>query len=289
MPVRKAEKTIEATLESIARQCRDLNAELIIAVSETDPTSGLLRRMDRRGGRVLFRPGPAGIPQLRRDAVRATKATYIVIAEDHIIVPDGWLKGLVDALEQHEADVSGGGVTQGLNHYAGWAQYFTRYAKFMPPHAEGPAKMLPGNNACYRRTVFDDNRNLLEEGFWEAEFNQAVSKGRRFWMCADLAVEQHQHRGMFAYIGLRYDHGRCYGARRYRSASAAERRKLIAQSPLIPLVLFVRSARAVLQQDRHRARFLFCCPLLVLYFLAWGVGEMVGYLKGAGGSCAKTD
>ena len=289
LPVRQAEATIEATLASLLPQCQSLNAELIVAVSETDPTAALLRSINTRGARVLYKPGLTSIPQLRRAAVLATEADFIVIVEDHVTVPDGWLRGLVDAIDQHNVDVSGGGVNQGLTHYAGWAQYFTRYSNFMAPLNEGPTKMLPGNNACYRRKVFDDNRNLLKEGFWEAEFNHEISAEKAFWMCSNLSVTQHQHRGLLAYIPLRYRHGRCYGARRYQTTAPADRRKLVVQSPLIPLVLFVRAARAVFNKSHHQARFLSCCPLLAIYFLAWGVGEMIGYLRGAGGSCAQTD
>ena len=289
LPVRQAQATIEATIASIAPQCLQLNAELIIAVSETDPTAALLHCINTGSARILFEPGLMGIPQLRLAAVLATEANYIVIVEDHVTVPDGWLSGLVDAIERNNVDVCGGGVLQGLTHYAGWAQYFTRYSNFMPPVSEGPTKMLPGNNACYRRKVFEENRHLLSEGFWEAEFNHEIGKGKSFWMCANLPVMQHQHRGMFNYIPLRFRHGRCYGARRYRATPLTARSQLIAQSPLIPLVLFVRAARAVFGKGRHQVRFLACSPLLALYFLAWGIGEMTGYIRGAGGSCDQTD
>ena len=289
LPVRLAEATIEATIASLVPQCLELDAELLIAVSSEDPTAALLRRIGPRNARVLYKPGLMGVPQLRRAAVLATEANYIVIVEDHITVPQGWLRTLVDAIDQHGVAVSGGGVTQGLAHYAGWAQYFTRYSNFMQPLTEGPTKMLPGNNACYRRQLFENNRALLKEGFWEAEFNHEIASEKPFWMCASVPVTQHQMRGAFRYIPLRYRHGRCYGARRFQTTPPSMRTKLILQSPLIPLVLFVRAARAVFTKRMHRLRFLGCCPLLVLYFLAWGVGEAVGYLKGAGGSCAQTD
>ena len=192
-------------------------------------------------------------------------------------------------MDEHGVDVSGGGVNQGLESYAGWAQYFTRYSNFMPPLAEGTTRMLPGNNACYRRSVLARYGASLKEGFWEAEFNHEIAREKPFWLCAGAAVRQHQRRGMFDYIPLRFRHGRCYGARRWQATPAAGRTALLAQSPLIPALLFVRAARAVSAKPGNRFRFVIACPLLLLYFLAWGAGELTGYLAGAGGSCVRTD
>ncbi len=266
-----------------------MNAELIVTVSDTDPTAELLKKLDLQGVRLLVAEGAQGIPQLRRNGVNASTAQYIVITEDHCTFPDGWLQELVNAMDRPAVDVSGGGVDQGLKTYAGWAQYFTRYSNFMPPSVEGSTKMLPGNNACYRRDVLLRRADLLIDGFWEAEFNHEIVKEKPFWLCAGATVRQHQNRGTLGYIPLRFRHGRCYGARRWLATPLSQRTALLLQSPLIPALLFVRSARAVFSKSRNRWRFAAACPLLFVYFLAWGVGEVTGYLGGAGGSCVRTD
>ena len=289
IPVREAERTIQDTLVSAVRECSHVNAELILTVSATDPTARLLRSMDLQGAKLLVAPGPQGIPQLRRNGVNATTAQFIVIAEDHCTFPDGWLLELVTAMDRHAVDVSGGGVDQGLDTYAGWAQYFTRYSNFMPPLVEGSTKILAGNNACYRRDVLLRHADLLTDGFWEAEFNHEIVQEKSFWLCARATVRQHQNRGIVDYIPLRFRHGRCYGARRWGATPASQRAALLLQSPLIPALLFVRAARAVFGKSRNRWRFTAACPLLLVYFLAWGTGEVTGYLTGAGGSCVRTD
>ena len=289
IPVREAETTIQETLASAIGECRQMNAELIVSVSNTDPAAQFLRNLNLHGVKILEAEGPQGIPQLRRNGVNATSAQYIVITEDHCTFPDGWLKELVAALDRHGVDVSGGGVDQGLETYAGWAQYFTRYSNFMPPLVEGLTKMLPGNNACYRRDVLLRRADLLTDGFWEAEFNHEIVKEKPFWLCAGATVRQHQHRDLLGYIPLRFRHGRCYGGRRWLATPASQRTALLLQSPLIPALLFVRAARAVFSKSRNRWRFAAACPLLLVYFLAWGVGEVTGYLSGAGGSCVRTD
>jgi len=160
----------------------------------------------------------------------------------------------------------------------------------MPPVGEGPVRALPGNSACYPRQVFIANANLLGEGFWEAEFNEALlQQNCTLWISPTLEVQQHQHRGILEYVALRYRHGRCYGGRRLRCASQPERKRLLRSIPFIPLALFFRAARAVWRKRRNRGRFLLVSPLLVVYFCAWATGEAVGYLFGAGQSCLDTD
>jgi len=290
MPVRRAERTIRATIDSLLAQCRGLSCQIVVAVSAEDPTRELLHNFSSPNLRIITAPGKWGVPQLRRDAVSATEADLVVIVEDNCLFPDGWLSGLVECSRRSGASVCGGPVRNGRRTLVGWAQYFTRYTTFLPPMAEGETPGLPGNNAIYTRAILRENADLLQEGFWEAEFNrELIRRGHRLWMCPDLAVEQRQHRGAFEYIPLRYRHGRCYGARRVRVASPELLRKLWTRAPLIPAVLFGRSVRAVLRRRSHRMLFAIVSPLVLIHILAWAAGEIVGYALGAGCSCVETD
>ncbi len=280
VPVRRAESTIGRTIASLTEQTKGLDAEIIVAVSDADPTCKLVRSLQLDYGfRLLVIPGRHSVPELRRDAVRATEAAYVFITEDHCVFPDAWIPRLVDALDG--AVVSGGGVKNGRRSWTGWAQYFTRYAIFQPPLENGLTRHLPGNNACYKREVLERYGHLLKDGFWEAEFNAEVVKSEPFRMVADCEVIQHQRRGLFEYIPLRFQHGRCYGARRPD--------RNLARVPLIPAILFWRAVRAVFSRRGNRLRFLILSPVLLAYFAAWAAGEAWGYCFGAGDSCSHTD
>lgn len=223
---------------------------------------------------IITREGD-GVPQLRAAAALAANGDRIAIVQDHCLFPPGWL----DALLAHDADVVGGPVANGRLTYAGWAQYFTRYAAFLRA-----THLLPGCNALYRREWLDRNRPLWRDGFWEAELNAALqAQGARFHLDPRAAVTQTQRRGAIAYIPLRFRHGRCYGARR----PAADRPGL--RSILIPGILFARVLRAVLARPEFLARFVPVAPLVFVYQLAWAAGEITGYLAGAGDSCRRTD
>jgi glycosyltransferase involved in cell wall biosynthesis len=289
IPVRQAASTIRQTLASLSPQCQECNAEILVMVSESDATHKLLKDFEAPRVRVMVQPEALGVPQLRRDGVLASCAPYVVITEDHCTFPDGWLKTLVMGSRARGA-VIGGPVRNGRRTFAGWAQYFTRYSAFLPPAPRGVTRALPGNNAIYARAAIDPYLHLLKEGFWESEFNHALlAGGHPFWMEPDLAVEQHQERGAFAYIPLRFRHGRCYAWRRSRDAAPRIRSRLLAIVPLIPFLLYLRAARNVFRSRHHIGMFLLTTPLLMCYFGAWAAGELTGYISGPGVDWWDTD
>jgi glycosyltransferase involved in cell wall biosynthesis len=290
IPVRRAEHTIAATLQSALEQCAGAPAEVIAVVAKSDPSHAALAAVQHPALTVLAVEGKQGVPQLRRIGVLASSAPFVILAEDHCTFPAGWGEGLVRAIEERHVEVSGGAVANGRRSLAGWAQYFSRYSAFLPPVKDGFATALPGNNACYRREVIESHRDLIGQGFWEAEFNDAIRRaGCRFWISGSATVVQRQHRGALSYAPLRFRHGRCYGARRVAEAETAERKRLLFRSPLIAPLLFYRALRNVLRKPGYAWRFLAVSPLVLIYVAAWAAGEITGYLAGGGDSCLETD
>ncbi len=211
IPVRRAHATIASTLRAAIEQARDAGGEVIAAVWRNDSDFESIQAIAKNDAtlRVVVAEQPCGVPQLRRDGVRAARGHRIVITEDHCLFPPGWLAGHLSS----ELDVRGGGVANARHSYAGWAQYFTRYSAFLPPVATGRTNRLPGNSASYPRQLFDSDS--IDAGFWEAEFNhELLEKGVPFFSDPALTVEQRQQRGWLEFAAVRYQHGRCYGGRR---------------------------------------------------------------------------
>jgi len=289
LPIRLATETIESTLESVFSQVHDYAAEVIAVVCEDDPTLSKVTAIRRPNFRYIAVQGEQGIPYLRACGVAASRAEFVLIAEDHCLYPENWIRSLVGAIERTGAGVNGGPVTNGRCSWVGWAQYFTRYSSFMPPVADGAVSSLPGNNACYRRVDLDAHGAFLMDGFWEAELNAELSRsGRVLWSCSAATVVQRQQRGLIEYLPLRFRHGRGYGARRL-AASPQKRNRFVAMSGLVPFLLLFRTLRAVFAKKNHRVRLVATLPLVATYFVAWSLGEMTGYLAGAGESCNATD
>jgi glycosyltransferase involved in cell wall biosynthesis len=290
VPVRDAARTIRDTIRSLLSQ-RFESFEVIAVVSADDPSLALLREFQGDSRlKIRIAPGRCGVPQLRRDGLLAAAAPWIAITEDHCILPPHWLREASSRMAAGDWAACGGPVANGRRSWVGWAQYFTRYASFLPPVREAASLSLPGNSACYRRESLLAQAGLLADGFWEAEINQALSGGgSRLWMTPALAVEQRQHRSLLEFLALRFRHGRCYGARRMARLSASSRTGLFLRSPIIPLVLFGRVLRSLIAKPHYWIPFLPAAPLVLVYQVSWAIGEALGYLTGAGRSCLQTD
>jgi hypothetical protein len=77
-------------------------------------------------------------------------------------------------------------------------------------------------------------------------------------------------------------HGRSFA--RVRAAERGLRRwqrlALAALCPLLPFLLFLRTARRVFRSRAYRKEFLAASPLVFAGLAAWSWGELVGYLCG---------
>lgn len=292
VPVRFARETISQTLDALLEQCRGLPAEVIAVVSSEDPTAELLRaRGPREQLRVIEAPGRHSVPQLRGEGVRAARGRLIAITEDHCLFAPRWLAGFIEAHAAREVAAVGGPVENArTGSIADWAIYFSRYAGSMPPLGRGSTAALPGNNACYKREALDAVAALLKDGFWENDVNrELVARGRVLWLEPELVVTHNKPYRFVPYLALRCRHARCFGGMIRERAGWAELMQRVLFSPLIPLMLLVRSARAIRSKKRCGREFLLALPALLLCYGVWFWGELVGYLRGPGETCSETD
>jgi glycosyltransferase involved in cell wall biosynthesis len=290
VPVRRAVETAADTLQRLLD--RD-GLQVIAVVSSQDPTAAPLRELQKlRPGLMLIEiPGDHSVPQLRAHGLRAARGRFVAITEDHCELSPGWPQTLAAALQDPEVAAAGGGVGNGRrDSVTDWAIYFSRYATLMPPLPRGPAKALPGNNACYRRELLESQRGVYENGFWEHEFHQHLQRqGWRLVQEPD-AVARHRKPYRFgAYLKLRFHHGRCFGGMIRRAGGFRVSAARVLLSPLTPLLLALRSARAVLPKQAYRREYCLALPLLLLCYAAWAAGEAAGCLFGPGQACSQTD
>jgi hypothetical protein len=85
----------------------------------------------------------------------------------------------------------------------------------------------------------------------------------------------------------RFHHGRCFAGMRMTGASRLTRWAYAAGSLVLPLVLFLRTFRAIASKRRYINKFLLSLPVSVLAIVSWSMGEFFGYLAGPGESCAR--
>jgi hypothetical protein len=89
------------------------------------------------------------------------------------------------------------------------------------------------------------------------------------------------------YCGQRYLYARAFAGARTRTMSSIRRLAYGLAAFALPPILMLRITRRVWRSGRHRRELLSGMPLLIVFLLAWGAGEVVGAARGAGDALEK--
>ncbi len=264
-------------------------AEIILADSSHDGTAELVR--DRFPGvHLLHFDEPLTVPELRGRAIATTRGRIVAVLDPFSIAAPGWLRGIRTAHDEHPNLVIGGAVSlhrsaeQGL---LAWAVYINEYGMFMPPVEQGEVDIVPGCNVSYKREALFDGERPRHPVFWKTFVNWEVeATGSRLRLAPGAVVSLQKPVPFMDYLRTRYDHGRCFAGMRSKALGLPERLARAATAPLLPLLLLWRWGRVYWPKGRYRGQLLATLPLQLLLFGNWARGELMGYLRGAGDSCA---
>jgi hypothetical protein len=247
--------------------------------SPDDPTPDLQARFPRV--RVMHVPHKLTVPALRWRAVALTRGDIVAAIEGRSVPGDTWCADLVAAhAARTEAPAIGGPVALKAGASAfDRGLYFSEFAAFAPPLAEGPSPQLSGANLSYKRAALEDSRDLMDLGLWEAALHERWrSRGAPLWLSAACVIF---HNGMTRgdAIRMRFHYGRSYAADRFRGRPRSVALTYALLAPALPALLTWRAAG-------HAARaglgspFMAGLPWLIVLNTAWACGEMAGYLLG---------
>lgn len=271
---------LHACLGSLLGQCQRLHAELLVA------RAGAPADVVALGGmypsvRFVAAPPDASIPRLRARGISHASGDLVALTEDHCIADENWVEALTRSA-QGDADVVGGGMDNARRSRAvDWAAYFAEYGFFAtnrPDSASGPP-LLTGANVAYKRHVIADVIGWAQKGEWEnvAHF-RLVAQGSKLRFARMAAVYQNQSYSLAAFCVDRYEHGRDYARKHLVESPDTNRWLRFASSPLLPLLLTWRVARAAARS--RWGTFLRALPATFLFLTAWSIGEAIGYLRG---------
>jgi hypothetical protein len=140
----------------------------------------------------------------------------------------------------------------------------------------------------YRRDLLLRYRDVTAEGKWENRLHDAMrADGVELWCDAGLVVGHKKHFGFLEYISQRYLYSRSYAGARVQGAAPLRRLLTGAAAFALPPLLLVRTMRAILAKGVPVGRVLATLPLIAIYLVSWGWGEVVGYWFGAGSALAR--
>lgn len=269
---------------------RDQGADLEILL--VDRTGPLIRESVRRDfPEVTVLPVPPGttIPQMRALAIRAASAPAVAVIEDHVIVPPGWARAMLDALGSDNDVVAGAVENAATQTLTDWAAFLCEYSAALPPLPSGPAEGVPGNNTIYRRATLDRFDAVLSEGKWENRLHDAMkAEGITLIQRPDIVVGHKMHYSFGLYLSQRFLYSRSYAGALSGGMSPVQ--KLVrggAALVLLPPLMFWRTVSRIGKKKRHLGELVKSLPMLVPFCLSWGAGEAVGYWFGPGDALAR--
>jgi hypothetical protein len=205
----------------------------------------------------------------------------VAITEDHCQPEFGWCAGIARYHQEDHPAVGGPVEKTGVDSALNWAVYFADYLRYALPFGEGPAPSLTDLNVSYKRTDLDGIRELWEKEFHEPVVHSALtSHGKSLWITPDILVAQRRVFSWRSALHDRYAFGRLFGSTRVQGVSILKRIMMALLALLVPVILVVRVALHIYRKRRFIDQFVFSFPALVMISLAWGWGELLGYLTG---------
>ena len=273
-------EVLSACLHSLRDQCQEHGAELLVVRSEREPSERL--QQVAAGCRVIGAAATDAIPSLRGRGMAAAAGEWVAVTEDHCVADHGWLAALV-AAGTPGADVLGGAMGNARRERrTDCGAFFSEYGFFgaVAPAAEsaGPP-LVTGANVAYHRRVVPDVADWAQNGSWENVIHERLfAAGHPFRLVPNARVRQNLHYTLGAFAVDRFEHGRDFAATRSRNLSVWRRAIFATATPVLPLVLSRRIARAV--DPAERPFFARALPATLAFLSAWAAGEATGYLFG---------
>ena len=278
---------LKGCLSALGQQRKDVDLEVLVADRCGEPLRTEVRR--EFPWVTLLEAAPATtIPDLRALAFRQAKGKSVAVIEDHVIVPAGWARAMLDA--QAGADVVVGGAVENaaVDRLVDWAAFLCEYSHCILPLPAGPADWLTGNNVVYPRALLTRYESVLGRGQWENRLHDAMRRDGVPLVCRpEISVGHKKHYTVGEYLSQRYLYARSYAGARVADASLGKRLGYGAAALALPPLLMYRTVSRVVSKRRHRAELVRSLPLLAVFVVSWALGEMVGYVAGPGDSLAK--
>ena len=285
---------VERTLVALERERTNVPLEVLL-VDRLGETVRTAVRNRYPLVRVIEAPRTATIPAMRQLAFDAAQGEFIAVIEDHVIVPPGWARALIDAERAARADageqdaIVGGSIENAATHHlVDWAAFLCEYSHCITPMPSGPSEWVTGNNVIYPRSLLRRYLDRLSPDQWENYLHDLMrADGVTLVLRPDIWVGHEKYYTLWEYLTQRYLYARSYAGARVANAPLVKRLAYGAAAAALPPVLYARTISRILAKKRHRAQLLSSLPLIAIFVCAWAAGEVVGSWFGAGDSLQK--
>jgi glycosyltransferase involved in cell wall biosynthesis len=272
-------------LNAIENQSGKLSYEVIIVDRCQDMISDAIDK-DFPAVKRFTCSRDTSLPVMRTEALSKANGQYIVVTEDHCVPAANWLENISRAFTEAPAETVavGGCVNNGVAGSAfDRATYFCEYGAFAEPVVEGVTSNLPGMNIAYRhRALKEFGTGALERGFWETTIHpELLKKGYLFYSSNNVRITHSKKFSFGLFARQRFLYSRYYADMRYPPNQVLVRASAAFVTIALPVLLLLRALRSILSKPALRTGYFSSVPVLLLFYVVWAWGEMVGYLAGS--------
>lgn len=230
-------------------------------------------------------------PALRSAGVRAARGAIIAATEDQCIPPPSWCASIV---AEHRARTHGaiGGPVEKFqpDDLLAWAIYLREFGEYTPPMNEGPAATLTDCNVTYKRAALERIAVVWQHEFHEPQVHGALrAAGEQLWLAPALQVMHQRTMPLGDAVEERFSFGRLFAALRVQTMSSVARLMMIPLTLLLPLLFVLRVILRAVGKRRYLDRVMLALPYLVVFSVAWSLGELVGYITARGRNAAAAE
>jgi hypothetical protein len=275
---------LAATLDALEQQTTAA-LEIIVPCPTTE---GVSRLRERYPWVRFLQVAPVSRPrtgerldELRASGVAIAQGEIVAITEENIRPDANWVAQILKAHNGAYAAI-GGAIENGIDRLVNWATYFADLGRYHNPLPTGESAYASVVNVSYKRSALENIRAVWRQRFSETAVHAALmAHGEKLGLSADIVVRQYRKDVEFrSSLHEFFAWGRSYGSIRVRLAGMAKRLVYACLSPMIPVVLLLRSGMVVLKRRRLVGAWLKSLPAAAVLTLAWSGGELMGYVAG---------
>jgi hypothetical protein len=283
--------TLERCLSALSRQQESIMCDVIVPWDDT--VDGIPAVEKRYPSFQFLAMGHVDTTRLHRSfagqhelfdrrrsaGLRAARGDVVAILEDRCVPQGDWMQTMVSLHERLPHAVIGGAIENGRDTPLHWAVFLCDFGRYQRPFEAGSRKWVSDVNVGYKRRALDQTRQLWEDRYHETTVHWALMRaGETLFLAPELVV--HQVRGPLSLTTLlteRFAWGRVFAYTRAREVSRVKRVGFIALTPVLPLLLLSRQIRQHRSSELGFGPFAAASPYLFLMFIAWSLGEALGY------------
>jgi hypothetical protein len=274
---------IEPCVRSFLDEARDANAEILIADGSgrpppDDPVVAAAVTWLRIDENSVFKLVALNVATATGDIVALT--------EDHCTARPGWVAAILRAHAEYPGAAAIGGAIE--NESTGtsplrWASHLMTQGAHMAPLANGPSALIANEaNISYKRWALAEVE-AHPLGFMTIRHTRALADRGELLVNDDrIIIDHHESLSVTATAVIHFDDGRTVSGFRRRHMGRGDWLRMLG-APLLPLYRTGRVMRNAVAKG-HAATALVALPWLLVLEYAHAVGELIGYVRGAGRS-----